>query len=193
MQYQPIFRIVIVGLCVLAVAFLIFYIIRRARRPALESFDSETPKVMATSTNVEMSSVEGDSQAAAGDATAKAAVISACDMPAAGLSVKHYRSSGDIVDDMPEDNMYAMYLQDPSVYHQEVSSSSQLAMRGISNPYYEMNLSNVITGDILAKPDSLMSNDGSAYIIQNTDVTPPINPYISNVGQNGVGGTIVSY
>lgn len=182
---------VFAGLGLVFVGLLIFYIWRRAKRSSLEAFEEGENKVMNTSTNVEMSAVLQDDVSAYvdGDATQKAKVISACDMPS-GMSVKHYRSSGDIVDDYSQENMYMPYglnLADPSTYQQEVTSSSQLALRAIRNPYYEMNLSNVIVGDVLPTPDSQMSNDGSAYVVQAVDVTPPI-INITDIGANGQGG-----
>lgn len=196
-QKRDTFYTIGMGILVVAVVALVGVMIYRlivGRRPR-ESFE-DLPKDMATSTNVEMSGVLQDDALVAGDAVEKAGVVSACDMPSgAGMSVKHYRSSGDIVDDYgQEDSLYRPYgqnLMDPSVYEQEVNSSSQLAMRAISSPYYNMTLSNVIMGDILPKPDSHMSQDGSAYVVQAVDVVPPFNS-VTGVGQYGAGGVDMS-
>lgn len=114
---------------------------------------------------------------------------SAADMPS---SKSKY---ADIVDTFSSDTkgyqVYDLNLNDPKTYRQEVASSSQLALRGIRNPYYALNLSEVLMGNPILTYDNNTSRDGAAYTVQNVDVTPPI-INVTDLGQGGLAGIAYS-
>jgi hypothetical protein len=153
----------------------------------------DSTKDLATSTRIETATLlNGDGTPVNGDAVFRSQDgVSANDMPS-GLN--KYGRSSDVIDTFSQDSYtyrpYDLSLADPKTYQQEVSSSSQLALRGIRSPYYELNLSDVLMGNTMQMHDAGMSRDGSSYVIQANDVTPPI-INVTDIGQGGIGG--ISY
>ena len=144
------------------------------------------PKVI-----LEVPVAETDATVAYGDATLDGPkYISAADLPR-GACLAHYRNSASIVDDFPSNTRdytpYNLDLSDPSTYQTE-AGTSQLALRAIKSPYYEMHLSDVLMGNLLPQPESDMSRDGSSMdypVVQRDDIRPII---VSDIGQGGLGG-----